>query len=234
MECYFDAEFIDDYRLLISRRSEVDAPPSLVLMDTGKFVEGIPVQTFFFLYPHFTYSELPYPLLLERGVYKPSLAESLAPFHPDPYQRIVALRLPSAPHYLVFQVGALLEFLQSHEGTVVQWDEWRSHVVIPSINLDRRQNVRVWVSGCRFFSLYFTDSSLDFQMEVYDFSVRGRVKYLSKQVDERFPGVTCLSSTGVVAQVQLDGVLDVYNGHDSIVFHGVSVMVLFCSPWEGN
>jgi hypothetical protein len=203
-------------------------------MDTGKFVEGIPVQTFFSLSPHFTYSKHSYPLLLERGVYKPSLAESLAPFHPDPSQRIAVLRLPSASHYLVLQVGGLLEFLRSHEGSVVEWDEWKSHVVIPSIDLDRRHTVRVWVSGCRLFSLYFTDPILDFQMEVYDFSVRGRAKYLNKQVDKHFPGVTCLSSTGVVAQVRLDDVLDAHSGHDSIVFYGVSVMVLFCSLWDGN
>ena len=200
-------------------------------------MRGIPVQTALLFSPCFINSGPPH-LSLERVAHKPSLAESLAPFHPDPLQRIVMLCLP-LPYlsrfrcFLVFRVEALLDFLRSHEGSVVEWDEWKSHVVIPSISPEQWGSCTC-VSGCRLFSLYRTNSSLGYQMDMYDFSIRGRVKYQSKQVVKSLPEAACLSSTGVVAQLKMGSVSNAHSGHDSVVFLTVSVIVLFCCPWEGN
>ena len=202
-----------------------NAPPSLVLVDTEKSVGRSPVQTFFQLPTHFTDSRSPY-LQLEEGVHEPSPAESLAPFHQDPSQRIVALDSRSSPYYLVIRVGALLGFLGSHEGSKIGWDEWKSHVVIPATNPGQWGNLCTWVSGCRFFSLCLTD----FRVEVYDFSMRGRASYRIERVNEDFAGVRCLSSTGVRARVQLGHVLSIHSGHGSVVFSGVSVIVFFSFP----
>ena len=225
-EIFCSAEFIDDCRLLIVHGSKVFLRPSLVLMDTGKFTGGIPVKTTFPLSPHFIDSGFPY-LSVEWGTYKPSLVESLAPFYPDPSQRIVMLYLSNLPYYLVFRMGALLDFLWSHEGSVVEWDEWKGHVVIPSINLNRRDNISTWVSGCRLFSHHFTDHNQRYQIDMHDFSIQGRAKYQSKRVIKDLPGIKCLSSTGVVAQVEMGFLFQAHGGHDSIVFSQVSILVLF-------
>ena len=124
-------------------------------MDTGKFVEGFPAQTVFRLPPSPPYSGRP-SLVLERGAHNPSPAESLAPFHQDPSQRIVALVWPSSPWtHLVLRMGPLLGFLQSHEGSEVGWDEWKAHAIVAS--LDRRigEITSTWVSGRRFFCPLF-------------------------------------------------------------------------------
>jgi len=84
---YNTVDFIDDYRLLSTLKS-----PCIVLIDTENVAGGTPVQTLFHLSPHFGDFGHP-PHLLERGAYKPSPAEYLAPFHQDPAQRIVAFTM---------------------------------------------------------------------------------------------------------------------------------------------
>lgn len=192
---------------------------------------GTPTETVFHLSPHST-SGCP-SLLLERGVHKPSPAESLAPFHHDPSQRIVVLHRQPPSHHLVLRIGALLELLGSHEGSEVGWDEWNSHVVALSTTVGLREHIRVWVSGCRLFSLNSTNPDLGAQMEVHDFSMRGRVNYLSKQDDEGL-AVRYLQSTGVRARVKLGHVINAHSGHDSIAFFGVSAAALSCCLWESD
>ena len=223
-------EFIDDYRLLISCGSTKHTPPSLVLMDTTKFVGGAPTQTVFQLSPDFINSGF-LSLLLERGVHNPSLAEALAPFHQDPSQRIVVLCPRFFSYYLVLRVGALLDFLGSHEGAEVGWDGWKRRVFTPS-NIDRPENTCIWISGCRLFSLYSTDTGPE--VRVHDFSMRGGVNYLRKQAFGSLAGIRCLPSTGVRAQIQLDRVSSMHSSHDSLIFSGVSVFVLFYLPWSWN
>jgi hypothetical protein len=216
-------EFIDEYRLLTTTELKLSAPPSLVVTDTGKIVRGAPVQTLFhFPLPFICTGRL--SLLLERGVHKPSPTESLAPFHQDPAQRIIALAVPYTFYYLVFQVGALLELLELREGSEIGWDEWKSRVVTPSTD---QEFVRIWVSGCRLFCVGSIGEGQNAQMEVYDFSVMGRAKHLSGRVNELLGGVRYLSSTGARARVLCNELLIVRSGHESTVLSYVSVRTFF-------
>ena len=226
-----DVKFVDDYRLLVVREPAVNSPPTLVLMDTGKFVEGAPIQTVFRFSPYFLNSGSP-SLVLERGAHNPSPAESLAPFHQDPSQQIVALVWPVSLPHLILRMGPFLEFLGSNEGSEVGWDEWKAHVVVPSVDPHLGRIVSTWVSGCRFFSLYLKDPGPGYQMEVHDFSTQGRATYRSTQVNENLPGIRHLSSTGVRAQLKQGILLDALSGHGSIVLPEVSVVVPFHSPWQ--
>ena len=219
-------EFIDEYRLLASTELTLGAPLSLVVMDTRKIVRGVPTKTFFHL-PRFFSRKRRLPFLLERGMHKPSLAEALAPFHQDPAQRIVALAVPCSGYHLVFQVGVLLEFLQSREGSEIGWDEWKSRVAIPPI---ARKPISIWVSGCRLFCVSPTGGDQGAQMEVYDFSMQGRAKYPSGRIDKTFGGVRYLASTGVKIRVPCDGLIDACSSHESTVFSHVSIGAL-CSLW---
>ena len=169
-------------------------------MDTEKIVGGAPAQIVFCLSPYFTNSVFP-SLLLERGAHRPSLVGPLAPFHPDPSQQIVVLCFPYAALSLVIRVGALLKFLGSHEGSEVGWDEWKNHVVIPTAIGHPWEYF--WVSGCRFFSLYQSDSGSDAEMEVHNFSMQGCANHPSRQVMEGLDGVRCQPSTRVRTQMPL-------------------------------
>lgn len=223
------AEFIDDYRLIICIQPTSDTPPSIKIIDTGKLVEGVPVQTTFQLSPHFGRFGSP-SFLLERGAHEPSPAESQAPFHQDPTQRIVALFMPTSFRYPVFRVQALLELLKVREGSEVGWDEWKSSVIIPSIDPNSPKRVGAWVSGCRLFYLYSPESFQGARMKVYDFSMQGRAKYLSEHANEDLGGVRYLSPTEVDGRVPWDiyELLHTHAGHDSIVFSRVSTVSRYC------
>jgi hypothetical protein len=222
---YTTAEFVDDYRLLVSLESTVDAPPSLVLMDTRKNMGGKPMQTFLHLSSFFINAG-PLGLLFERGTHEPSPAESQAPFYQDPSQRIVVLDQTSVLSYLVLRVGALLEFVESREGSEIEWDEWKSLVAIPFVDLSLVDTINAWVSGSRFFFISsFISSSAAF-VRLFDFSMRGRAKYLSGRANERFGDFRALFSTGAKAEITRDFMLGMQSGHDSIVFARVSVLFL--------
>ena len=212
-------EFIDEYRLLTTFGPPGRQQPSMVVTDTGKTVRGAAMQTFFHLPLHFSGAGR-LSFLLERGVHKPSPAETLAPFYQDPSQRIVTLVVSHGVYYPVFQVGALLELLESREGSEIGWDEWKGRVVIPSIG---EEHARIWVSGCRLFRVISTDYGRTGQMKVYDFSMRGRATYRSERVDKYLGTVKCLSPAGVSAQVPRDGAYFARASHDSTVFSIVSV-----------
>ena len=221
-------EFIDEYRLLTTLGLPGRQQPSLVVTDTGKIVRGAAVQTVFLLPLHFSGAGR-LSFLLERGVHKPSPAETLVPFYQDPSQRIITLVVSYIVYYPVFQVGALLELLESREGSKIGWDEWKGRAVIPYIG---EEHARIWVSGCRLFRFVSTGYGQTRQMKVYDFSMRGRAKYRSERVDKHLGTVRCLSSTGVSGQVPRGGTLVARaGGHDSAVFSIVSVGV-FCSLCE--
>jgi len=66
-------------------------------------------------------------------------------------------------------------------------------------------------------------------MEVYDFSMQGRSKYLSEQVDADLGGVRYLAPIGANAQLPWDihELVDMNGGHDSVVFFRVSVLLFF-------
>ena len=183
------------------------------------------MQTTFKLSPYF--GEFGHPqLLTEQGAHSPAPAELLAPFHQDPAQRIVALVRITSPRYLVFRAKALLDFLESREGSEIRWDEWKSCVIIPLIDPYDPERIDIWVSGCRLFYLDYTGSGPGSRMKVYDFSLRGRSEYLSNEADEGLGVEKRLSSTGVVRHVPwgADELYDVCNGHDSVVFSQVSAV----------
>ena len=178
------------------------------------------MQTFFRLPPPFSRS---YPSLsLEYGAHKPSPAEATAPFHQDPAQRIVILHPGQHFCYLVLRIGALLESLESHEDSVIEWDDWKRYTLIPSgVSILKLKLARV--SGCRLFVVNSDNvGPYPQKMEVYDFSARGRVDYLSGRVNKDLGGVRYLSPTGANRGIPYDALLGAYNGHDSIVFCEVS------------
>src|SRR5579872_4411038 len=100
--------------------------------------------------------------------------------------------MPSSVGYPTFRVRSLTEMLESREGSEIQWDEWKSHVVLPSITLDNPDHLNTWVSGCRLFFLDAPYVDTATRMEVYDFGVRGRAKYLGDRVAEKRSGVRYL------------------------------------------
>ena len=170
-------KFLDDYQLLVPLRPTKDAPPSLVVMDTRKVVERAPMKTVFHLSPHFANSgEL--SIQLEPGVHSAVLAESPAPFHQDPTQRIVVLRMESPPHHLVLQLGVLLKLLKGREGSEIGWDEWKNAVVVPCLG---EECWDIWVSGCRLFSARPMDDCRDSLVKMYDFSYQGFANSLSDE-----------------------------------------------------
>jgi len=192
--------------------------PYIALMDTEKAV-----QTLFYLPSHFCCIEHP-SILLERGVHKPSPAEYLAPFHQDPTQRIVVLDMPfSSVGYLVFRLEELLRRVEGREGCEIEWDEWKDCVAIPTIPQPDR--ARVWVSGSRLFSVTPTSRyEPDARMEVYDFTMNGRARYLSEEINADIGGVRYLLPTeaGASLQWKAEGLIDANGGHDSAVFMRVS------------
>jgi len=215
-------EFIDDHRLLAGPGSQTGGPSFVALIDTEKTVGGAPVQTLFQFSQYFHGIRHP-SVLLERGVHKPSPAESLAPFHQDPTQRIIAVNIPfSSVGYLVFRLEALLRLAEGLEGCEIEWDGWKDCMVVPFIS--RPDRTQTWVSGSRLFSVTSSCDGLYFRMEVYDFSTQGRRKYLSGKVDTDIGEVKSLLPNGVKAQLPrvFGGLIDTNGGHDSAVIVHVS------------
>jgi len=102
---------------------------------------------------------------LNRGVYKISPAERLAPFYRGPTRRIAAFSMPRSSGYLVFLVETLVELA---EGCEIGWEEWKKYVVIPPIH--QPDLVNICVSGYRLFCVTSPEYGPDADMEVYDFS----------------------------------------------------------------
>jgi len=160
-------------------------------MDTEKDIGGDPAQTSFQFSPDFSFLEYP-SLPLECGAHKPPPAEHLAPFYQNSVQRTAALAIPDRLCYLVFLVETLVELAEGHGGCEIGWDEWKEHVVIPSIH--QPDLVNIWVSGCRLFCVTPQGHSPVVNMEIYDFSKKGRVEYLGERAHPDLGRVGYLSS----------------------------------------
>ena len=228
-ERYRSVEFIDDHRLLVGFGSPKGSPPSVVLMDTQNNLGGVPMQTFFHL-PSYLGDSRYRELLFEPGAHNPSSAEYLAPFLQDRTQRIAVLSLYPLG-YLVFPVETLLSLSEGHEGRKIGWDEWKIHAAIASV--PQAFFTQVWVSGCRLFCL---SSAGITTLEVYDFSMRGRVKYLSEKPDVDLGGVRHLASTGTNWHIPwvFGGAVTMNGGHNSIMFFHVSVLLISCTIGLSN
>ena len=219
---YKHPEFVDDYRLLLVLMPATNAPLCLLLIDTEKDVGGgIPVHTSFRLSPHFDIVKHP-SLFLERGAHKPSSTDYLTPFYQDPTQRIAVLVMFHRFSYLVFPIEALLKLARNHEGREIGWDGWKKHVTLPSLQYC---SADAWVSGCRFFR--FNDGP-DVEIEVYDFSIRGRVRHQREKTYWYMGAVKCLQATRAKLHIQWhpNDVFVIGGGRGSIVFYRVSALRL--------
>ena len=155
-----------------------------------------------------------------------SIEEFQAPFHPDPAQRIVVVDTHGDTRYVVVRVGALLEF-KSRGGSEIGWDEWKSRVVVPRL-VSGHRILELWVSGCRLFYTFSTESSPDVQMQAFDFSARGLARYLCEKADQSLSGLRYISPTLAQARIPWR-FAELRNVQDGIVFARVSLMVLFSS-----
>ena len=127
--------------------------------------------------------------------------------------------------HLVFPVEALVRLAEGREGCEIEWDE--EHVVIPSVHEPDLANI--WVSGCRLFCITFTGyGGPDTNVEVYDFSKKGRVKYLGEPANSGLGGVRYLSSTGVCLKLPWRSfdLIGMDGGRDNIALFIVSFLHL--------
>lgn len=209
------AEFIDDYRLLVVLVSWMrSTPSSLALINTAKIVGGTPMQTIFHLSPELY--DFKYPSLrLGVGAHEPSPAELLAPFHHDPSQRIVALAMQDTDHP-VFRVAALLELLETHEGTEIGWDEWKNRVFMASFDLDDDTGADIWISGCLFFFGYLSPLA-EAHVGVCDFSLQHCARNLREETDNRMGGVRSLADNGERGHFPWYDAEGAYGGYDCIL-----------------
>ena len=222
---YDTAVFIDDYQLLVGLGSMCTTAPCLVLIDTEKGVGGTPRHTRFHLSPRFAgLGRL--SLVLEQGAHKPSAAESLAPFHQDPSQRIVALDLQCAPYPLVLQVGALLELKNRGEADI-EWDEWKSLVAFPHFQSDHENTSETWVSGCRLFSLCSVNYLVGLHLDMHDFNMRGDSGCLYEEDEELYGDLKTLGHTEGREEVPRDETIGSRCGNGSIIFFTVSDNIPF-------
>jgi len=129
-------------------------------------------------------------------------------------------------NYLVFPVEALVGLAEGREGHEIGWDEWKKHVVIPSIHKPNHR--KIWVSGCRLFCVTCPRYGPNAIMEVYDFSKKGRVEYLGKRAHSDLGGLRYLSSTGASVRLpwRATEFIGMDGGSDSAAFFIVSVLHL--------
>ena len=106
--------------------------------------------------------------------------------------------MQSATYYLVVSVGALLE-LNSRGGIEIEWLEWRDHVVIACPFMD--ETLRPFGPRTPVLLYSSMQSFLDARMQVHDFTLRGRARYLSKEANRSLCRLRHLSSTPAQAQI---------------------------------
>jgi hypothetical protein len=139
--------------------------------------------------------------------------------------------------YLFFPMRVLLEPFKSREGSVVtRWDEWKGHAVMSYISHPDHGlgTLRVWMSGCRVFSVYLRDNDPSVQMEVYDFSIEGRAKHLSEQVSTELGGIGFLLPAWESGPIPRKKLFDApaHGVEECIVLTRVSATALTYSLWK--
>jgi len=212
--------------------------PNKFLFEQSSFVceitGGTPTETVFYL-PGVGLPEGP-TLIFEQGAHPPFPGGPSVPFHQDPAQRIIVLWAKQHPHYIVIQVGALLQLAEGREGCEIMWEELGDRAFFPLLDLKCE---RVRVSGCRLFSVHRNEDDFGAYTSVYDFSAGGLAKYTSKQVDRTHDSATTpsklipgfqsgaryLSPTGASAQIPSDFGLYPTVGYDNLLLFCVSVVI---------
>jgi hypothetical protein len=207
--------FLDDHWLAVRLSgSGSGAPARLLLLDASL---EIPTQTWFY---GSVFSD--WTCVVEAGGYKPSTEDLLtAPFYPDSSQCILALSLGFQGKFFVIEVGTLLRLAREQAGRVIQWEKWRPYLVEAFVGVGRRAQVhhpRYWISGFRLLRLTIAQDGS--ALDVYDFSARGRMKFLWLEGDGR--KVMHPSTTGCCLPCGSSDTYDVGFGHDSLVVWTVS------------
>lgn len=97
----------------------------------------------------------------------------------------------------------LFKLLEGHKGSVVGWNEWKGHVT-EVFNGGYRETC---VFGCRLLSTRPAGPGKpDSQLRVYDFSMQGRVEYLSGGPSGGFGVTTRMSTTEARGTSHVTGV----------------------------
>jgi hypothetical protein len=172
-------EFLDDHWLAVKLSSPGSgAPVRLLLLDASL---EIPAQTWFY---GSTFSDR--TCVVETGGYKPTPEDLLtASFYPDSSQRILTLSLGHQGEFFVIMVETLLRLAREQAGRVIRWEEWEPYLVETFLGGERQTQIhypRSWVSGFRLLRLTITRDGSG--LDVYDFSARGRMKFLQLEGDD--------------------------------------------------
>ena len=158
--------------------------------------------------------------MVEDGGHEPSPQDTLvAPFYPDPSQRILGVSV-EIEDCLVMKIETFLELAREREGGEFQWEEWSPHLL--EARMERKPHTiplgRSWVCGSRLFRVASTRAGYEASLYVFDFSPRGRMKH--------FRGCPTEAIDPNVKEFYLSWgsirVHDVSFGHDSVVYQLVS------------
>jgi len=158
--------------------------------------------------------------MVEDGGHEPSPQDTMvAPFYPDPSQRILGV-LVKIRDCLVMKVETFLELARERAGGEFQWEEWGPYLL--KARMERKSYpipfVRSWVSGSRLFRVALPQTGYTASLHVFDFSPRSRMKHfwrcptgiMDPNVNEfhLFRGSTRMRNVSF--------------GHDSVVYQLVS------------
>jgi hypothetical protein len=99
----------------------------------------------------------------DLGGHEPSREESsLAPFYPDPSQRLLAIELNTS-EFSVIKVETLLGLAREHQRTELRWEEWFTHAT----RLQSQSVRSFWVSSPQVFYAFCKGGKAG--VDVYDF-----------------------------------------------------------------
>ena len=116
-------------------------------------------------------------LRIEQGSHRPSPEEILlAPFFPDPSQRLLAIELRNCGSAFVMKTEVLLRLAQEWGDVALEWEQWRAH----SIEVRPGDVSNLWISGPRLFCMTGPRGK---RMDVYDFSPQASARHLETTTD---------------------------------------------------
>jgi len=157
----------------------------------------------------------------------------IAPFYPDPSQRILALCYGPHGRCFVINVELFLELAREREGQYVKWEEWVTHTIEIQVEGDSFPG-HIWVSGSQLYCTMCRLEGVDLSssLRIYDFSHAGRSKHL-RTLDRPNKSRGTREISPSLENYKLpwnpdDRVIPV-KGHDSIVFSIVSILAFFCA-----
>jgi hypothetical protein len=191
---------------------------------------GVPVQTWFYGPTVFQ----SWAWMVEASGYEPSPQETLvAPFYPDPSQRILAMSLDTQDGYSVMKVETFLRLARERAGGRVQWREWSPHLILAYAK--RRPltltYIRSWVSGSRFFRISNPGGRSTFHFNVYDFSPLGRTKHFWRGGGTHKVMHRCAKRIHLPC-LGNEIIRDASFGHDSVISQIVSIFFRLRDSWE--